>query len=228
MRTLKRRRTGWVPWCAALAVVSAAIPHPAPGQLVDRGAFVLYRNGVEVGVEDFSIHRQGTGGAQLVVATSTVRVRDGPTLTTSLSLAGPEMAPSEYSVMAAGTDTTSVRIVRAGRRFRSRRIDSAGEEERAYPIRGASVVLDEGVAHLYFVLAEIADGSVVHPLVPLEGRQVGAARIERAAETIRTGGAPTEATRVRLGSVGEAWFDGSGRLLRVRVGEGGFVAERRP
>lgn len=224
MRTLKRRRTGWVPF----AVVAAAIPHPAPGQLVDRGAFVLYRNGVEVGVEDFSIHRQGTERAQLVVATSTVRVRGGPTLTTSLSLAGPEMAPSEYSVIAAGADTTSVRIVRAGRRFRSRRIDSAGEEERAYPIRGASVILDGGVAHLYFVLAELAEGSVVHPLVPLEGRQLGAAKVERAAETIRTGGAPTETTRVRLGSVGEAWFDGGGRLLRVRVGDGGLVAERRP
>ena len=91
MRTLKRRWTGWV----SFAVVSAAIPHPARGQLVDRGAFVLYRNGVEVGVEDFSIHRQGTGGAQLVVATSMVRVRGGSTLTTSLSLAGPELAPSE-------------------------------------------------------------------------------------------------------------------------------------
>lgn len=223
-----------MPWCVPLAargllaIVSAAIPHHASAQLVDRGALVLYRNGVEVGVEEFSIQRRGTGGAQLVVASSTVRVRGGPTLTTSLSLAGTEMAPSEYSVMAAGADTTSVRIVRAGRRFRSRRIDSAGEEERAYPIRGASVILDAGVAHLYFVLAELAEGSVVHPLMPLEGRQLGAARIERAAETIRTGGAPTETTRVRLGSVGEAWFDGSGRLLRVRAGDGGFVAERRP
>ena len=212
-----------MPWCAALAAVSAAGPRPAPGQLVDRGTLVLYRNGVEVGVEDFSIHRQGTG----IVATGMVRVRDGPTLTTSLSLAGPEMAPSEYSVVAAGADTTSVRIVRAGRRFRSRRIDSAGEEERVYPIRGASVILDEGVAHLYFVLAELAEGSVVHPLVPLEGRLVGAARIERVVVNFRNGGAPTETTRVRLRSVGEAWFDGSGRLLRVRVDERGLVAERR-
>ena len=205
-----RRRTGRASWRAVLLAVAAASPSPADCQILDRGAFVLRVDGAEVGVERFSIHRQGTGGAQVIVAASTIAMHDGRTLTTSLRLAGPEMAPSEYSVMVVGVDTTAVRVVRAGRRLRSRKVDSTGEEERAYPIRGASVILEEGVAHHYFALAGLEDASDAHALVPLQGRQRPAARIERAPETIGIGGGGDR------DHPGAAWVRGRGLVRPER------------
>ena len=206
-------------------------PEGARGQLVDRGTFLLYVNGVEAGTEEFTIQREGTGDAQVTLATGTIDMRDGRTVTTILRLMGTDMILNEYSAFVTGSDTLAVRVVRAGSRLRTRRVASLGEEEWAYRARASSVIFDEGVAHHYFVLNTLVDGAAVHALAPLAEREEPAARLVTGPETIQLGGERVETTRIRFGSAedgGTAWFDGSGRLVRVELEGRGFLAERLP
>ena len=214
---------------AAVAAAALAAPVGALGQLVDRGTFVLYYNGVETGTEEFAIRREGTGDSQVTLATGTADTRDGRTVTTMLRLVGTKMVLNEYSAFVTGSDTLAVKVVRAGSRLRTRSVASHGEEERAYRARASTVVFDEGVAHHYFILNTIGEGSVVHPLAPLAEREEQAARLVTGSETIRLGDERVETTRIRFdsgGGGGTAWFDGSGRLMRVQVEGRGFLAER--
>lgn len=216
---------------AAVALPALIAPEGARGQLVDRGTFVLHVDGAEAGTEDFTIRREGTGDAQVTTATGTVDMLDGRTVTTVLRLIGTDMVLNEYSAFVTGSDTLAVRVVRAGSRLRTRRVASSGEEERAYRAHASSVVFDEGVAHHYFVLKDLAEGVAVHALAPLAEREEPPARLVTGSETIRLGGERVETTRIRFDSAeggGTAWFDGSGRLVRVRLEGRGFVADRLP
>ena len=216
---------------AAALAVQAIAPEAARGQLVDRGIFVLHLNGAEAGTEEFTIQREGTGDAQVTLATGTVHMRDGRTVTTILRLMGTDMMLNEYSAFATGPDTLAVRVVRAGSRLRTRSVSSSVEEERAYRARPSSVIFDEGIAHHYFVLNSLAGGATVHALAPLAERQEPAARLETGSEIIELGDERVETTRIRFGSAqrgGVAWFDGSGRLVRVQLEDRGFLAERVP
>lgn len=215
----------------AVAVLALAAPEDTGAQLVDRGVFLLYVDGEEAGTEEFTIQREGTGDAQVTLATGTVEMRDGRTVTTILRLMGTDMMLTRYSAFVTGPDTLAVRVVRTGSRIRTRRMASSGEEERAYRARPSSVVFDDGVAHHYFVLNTLVDGAAVHALAPLAEREEPAARLVTGSETIQLGGERVETTRIRFGPVeggGTAWFDGSGRLVRVHLEGRGFLAERLP
>lgn len=215
----------------AVAVLALIAPEGARGQLVDRGTFLLYVDGAEAGTEEFTIRREGSGDARVTLARGTVDLRDGRTVTTLLRLMGTAMTLNEYSAFVTGADTLAVRVVRAGNRLRTRTEASRGEEERAYRARSSSVVFDEGVAHHYFVLGALRDGATVHMLAPLAEREEAAARLVTGSETIQLGGERVATTRIRFGSgegAGTAWFDGSGRLVRVHLEGRGFLAERLP
>ena len=229
-----RRPRGFPPRAAsvtAVAVLALTAPADVRAQLVDQGVFLLYVDGVEAGTEEFTIQREGTGDAQVTLATGTIDMRDGRTVTTILRLMGTGMMLNRYSAFVPGSDTLAVRVVRAGSRIRTRRMASSGEEEQAYRARPSSVVFDDGVAHHYFVLNSLGDGAAVHALAPLAEREEPAARLATESETIRFGGERVETTRIRFGPAevgGTAWFDGSGRLVRVRLEGRGFLAERLP
>ena len=213
------------------AVLALIAPEGVRGQLVDRGTFVLYLGGVEAGTEVFTIQREGTGDAQVTLARGTIDMRDGRTVTTILRLMGTAMILNEYSAFVTGTDTLAVRVVRAGNRLRTRKVASSGEEERAYRARASSVILDEGVAHHYFVLNALVDGAAVHALAPLAEREKPTTQLVTGSETIQLAGERVATTRIRFGPAdggGTAWFDGSGRLVRVALEGRGFLAERLP
>lgn len=215
----------------ATAVLALIAPEGARGQLVDRGAFRLSVDGAEVGTEEFTIQREGSGDAQVTLARGTIAMRDGRTVTTLLRLRGTAMILNEYSAIVTGADTLAVRVVRAGNRLRTRTEASRGEEERAYRARPSSVIFDERVAHHYFILGALEDGAAVHILAPLAEREEAAARLVTGSETIQLGGERVATTRVRFGSGeggGTVWFDGSGRLVRVHLEGRGFLAERLP
>lgn len=216
---------------AAVAILAVTTPESAWGQLVDRGTFLLYVDGVEAGTEEFTIQREGTGDAQVTLATGTVGMRDGRIVTTILRLMGTDMVLNEYSASVGGADTLAVRVLRTGNRLRTRTVTSLGEEERAYRARASSVILDEGVAHHYFVLNAWADAGSVHALAPLAEREEPAIRLATGSETIQLGGERVATTRIRFDSsdrIGTAWFDGSGRLVRVALEGRRFLAERLP
>ncbi len=229
-----RRPQGFPPRPAgltAVAVLALAAPEGVRAQLVDQGVFLLYVDGVETGTEEFTIQREGTGDAQVTLATGTIEMRDGRTVTTILWLMGTGMMLNTYSAFVTGPDTLAVRVVRAGSRIRTRKMASSGEEERAYRARPSSVVFDDGVAHHHFVLNTLGEGAAVHALAPLAEREEPAARLVTGSETIQLGGERVETTRIRFGpdgGGGTAWFDGSGRLVRVHLEDRGFLAERLP
>ncbi len=219
----------------AAAILAAALPVGAHGQLVlDRGTFRLFVDGEEAGAEEFTIQRIGTGDAQVTLARGTVTMNDGRTLVTVLRLESPAMVLNEYAAEVTGTDTRAVRVVRRGDRLRTRTVAPWGEEMREYRARATTVLFDEGVAHHYFLLGRFLDGSGetvrLHAFAPLSEREGTAAGLSVGSETIVIDGERVEATRIGFGSgrgAGTAWFDGSGRLVRVSLPARGFAAERR-
>lgn len=205
----------------------------AVGQRVDRGAFRLFVHGREAGAEEFEIQRRGEGDDQRTLAKGTVSMRDGPTLATTLLVTGSGLVLRNYQARrSADGDTVAVTLERADhRRLNALTQGPWGEEMREYRApESASVILDEGVAHHYFVLKTLLRGPLpaLHLLSPLS-QEEAEAEAETVAETILIDGESIATTRVRLRTEdGErlAWFDGSGRLVRVEVPGRGFVAER--
>ena len=237
-RTLSSLRPGTWPFrtlvgWAVMAMSVAAAPGRISGQLVDRGAFALYAGGEEVGTEEFTIQRQGTGEAQVTAATGTLRLRDGRIVKTILRLVGTTMVLNEYHVSVSGSDTLEVRVVRDGNRLRTRTVAPWGEEAREYPASASTVILDDGVAHQCFLLAAMVEAhgaeARIHAVAPLAEMEEPPAKPDIGTETIEVAGERVETTRIRLSSDGEtrtAWFDGSGRLVRVAAARRDFRAVR--
>ena len=217
------------------AVAAVVAPAEARGQLVDRGTFLLHAGGEEVGTEEFTILRQGTGDAQLTLATGTLTMHDGRVVKTILRLVGTTMVLNEYEVSVSGSDTLAVRVIRDGNRLRTRSVGPWGEEAWEYPARASTVVLDDGVAHHHFLLGALLEvygaEARIHAVAPLAQMEALPAQAELGSETIDVGGESVETTRVSLSSGGDrrtAWFDGSGRLVRVALPARGFEAVRLP
>ncbi len=205
----------------------------ASGQLVDSGRFLLYLNDREVGVEDFTIQRLGSGDAQRTYARGNVTMHDGRVFRTVLQMVGPEMAVAAYQVSLSGADTAVASFVRAGDRLRATVVEPEGERFREHRARPTTVVFDEGVAHHYFVLGLFTAagdvGRTLHTFAPLSEEPEDTVELRVGPHALDIGGAMVETTRVRLGAddeAGAAWFDGSGRLIRVALPLHGFAAER--
>lgn len=218
-----------------LAVAAAVAPVRAPGQLVDSGTFVLSAGGREIGTEEFTIRRVGTGDAQVTVATGSLSLRDGRTVNTTLRLVGTTMTLNDYEVSVSGSDTLAVRVVRDGNRLRTRTVGPWGEEAREYPARASTVIFDDGVVHHYFLLATLIEANradtPIHAVAPLAAMAEQPMRADVGSETIEVRGERIETTRIRLSSEGEsttAWFDGSRRLVRVVLAARGLEAVRLP
>ncbi len=225
------RQTGFAAIAAATLVAL-----PSQGvlghQLVDRGTFRLVIEGIEAGTEAFTIQRSGTGDAQITLAKGTVTMRDGRRLTTLLSVQGPSLALTRYEAVISGTDTLAIRLFRAGSRIEVRTVAPWGEEVREYRARPSTAIFDDGVAHHYFVLGlllEREDAGTLHAVAPLSEREEAVAGAEIRPETIQVDGESVEVMRVLVGGgdrARSAWFDGSGRLVRVELPGMGFVAQR--
>lgn len=218
-----------------VAVLAAAAPVPASGQLVDSGTFVLSAGDREIGTEEFTIRRMGTGDAQVTVAAGSLSLRDGRTVKTTLRLVGTAMTLNDYEVSVSGSDTLTVRVVRDGNRLRTRTVGPWGEEAREYPARASTVIFDDGVVHHYFLLDTLIEAygadTRIHAVAPLAAMTEQPIRPDVGPETIEVGGERIETTRIRLSSEGEsrtAWFDGSGRLVRVLLAARGLEAVRLP
>lgn len=215
---------------AALALLPAHRKMSA-GQLVDRGTFVLFADGRETGTEEFVVQRSGTGDAQVTVARGTVVMRNGRTLATTLVTTGPTLVLSSYQVVVSGSDTLSIARSRADERLNALTRAPWGEEAREYRAPPSIVVLEDGVAHHYFVLARLAGEAAgrIATLAPLSEAEEAGAAVEARSETIELWGGSIETTRISVGAGGNervAWFDGSGRLVRVALPSKGFAAER--
>ena len=231
MRPRPAKRTRWSP-LLALALTGGVVGGVG-AQTVDQGVFRLSVHGEPIGQEEFVIQRTGSGAAQNTLARGTQTLDGGGTITTHLQVTGPALTVFRYSVKVTGEDERAVNVARTGNRLQARTVAAWGEELREYRATPATLLLERGVAHHYFLLAPLLDAPprsshAVSPLSEseetLSGLRVTSATRDVAGETLQV--------RVMSFTVGsssrEAWFDSSGHLVRVSDSSTGLVAERLP
>lgn len=202
---------------------------------VDEAAFRVYRDGALVGREEFSIRRVGAGDAARVVLRGTVRTDtpDGQlALNPMMDAQGADLQLSGYQIDVSGAETTAISVTRSGNRFLVREISSQGERLREYRAGTGSVLLEEGVAHHYFLLTPFLERSSAVSLTiltPRAGSQTRMTLTHVGEEEIRVGDRLVQARHFRLEG-GEdprdVWFDDQGRVLRVEIPSRAYVAER--
>lgn len=217
------------------ALVAAVVALPASAQTVriDEGTYRILLGGREVGTETFAIRQNGTGADAVIIAQGRVTLdQNGATeVVANVQLAGAGLRPVAYDLELRGGDARRIHGSVTGRRA-SARIAAGSETFREYLVTEGAVVLDDGVTHHYYFLAQraLAGATAVPIMVPRESRQVQATLALGGEESISAAGTTVRARRLTVqpagGDVRHVWIDGSGRILRLEVPARNLVASR--
>jgi len=219
---------------AALLACATSFPTPAApqGVVVDEGRFEISLGGERAGTEEFTIRRAGLGRDDALFANATLALtRSGAAqrLAPLLRAAPPDGVATEYQIQVEGVDALDLRLRRSGRRFTAVIRSAVGEEQREFPAEDATRVLEVDVAHHYYFLRDVREGSITPILEPrLRSRTELVAQEVTDAE-LTTGQSVVPARRVDFTTAEDrrsVWFDRLGRVLRVEIPERGYVAER--
>lgn len=218
---------------AALLVAAPPAPTSAQSVLVDEGTFTVRIGGREAGTEEFAIRRAGMGSDATVIANAVVRmtteagdVELRPLLETVL----PDGAATSYQLKVSGAETAELSLALAGRRYVSRIRTQEGEEEREFLARPETRILEEGVAHQYYFLRNVREGTRVPVIEPRTRRQLQLTASAPTDEELRLGATSVQARRVAFSGGDQervVWYDRQGRVLRVEIPARGYVAERK-
>jgi Domain of unknown function (DUF6134) len=218
----------------SLAAVAALLPAALGAQsvLVDEGTFNLTLGGKPAGTETFQIRRSGMGNDAIVIAQGQVHLDDpsgtielSPILETGL----PDGAASSYHLKVSGAQTAELSLKLAGRRYVSLIRSDAGEEEREFLARPETHILEEGVAHQYYFLHTVREGSRTPVIEPRTRKQLQLTASAPVDEGLRLGPNVVQARRVTFTEGDDTrtvWYDRQGRVLKVEIPSEGYVAER--
>jgi hypothetical protein len=222
-------------WVAA-GLTALVVSAPATAQTVqlDEGTFRLLVGGREVGVETFSIRRNGEGADAVVIAQGRVVLNDngGSEVIANVQVAGAGLRPVAYDLELRGADARRIRGSVTGSRASARTLSPTGETMREYLVTDGAVILDDGVAHHYYFMAQrAAAGATRTPImVPRESRQLVATMTMGGEESVSAGGTTTRARRLTVepagGDTRHVWIDAQGRVLRVEVPGRNYTAVR--
>jgi len=209
-------------------------PSVARAQIVvlDEGTFEIFVGGKQVGTEEFTIRREGSGADAVVLANATVSLDgDHRSVMRPLVKAGLDRSPIEFTNTIEGSEVLAVSLNHMGRHFRVLVSSQAGEREREVPARPGTVLLEQDVAHHYWFLAPMAEreGVGLATVVPRTGEQIRLQVASVAADAVIVGGERVEARKVVLTAGSDSrsvWFDGQGRVLRVEIPATGYRAVR--
>jgi hypothetical protein len=215
-----------------LAAMTAPLPLHAQSVVVDEGTFTVTVNGRDAGTETFAIRRSGLGNEGTVLAHGVV--------TLSLEGGRQEVRPileaiptngttTRYQVTVSGAEELQASLALAGNRYVSEFRSPAGEEEREFLARPATHVLDVMVAHQYYFMRGVLEGSRATVIEPRTRRSISLEASGWEDDEISLGRNRVPARRVTFGVGDDArtvWYDGQGRVLRVAVPSLGYVAER--
>jgi hypothetical protein len=221
----------------SLAVFSLALATavPAAGQTVqlDEGTFRVLVGGREVGMETFSIRRNGEGADAVIIAQGRVVLSNGAEeVIANVQFAGTGLRPVAYDLELRGGDARRIRGSVTGSRAAARTVSPTGETMREFLVTDGAVILDDGVAHHYYFIAQrAAAGATSAPImVPRESRQVQATIAASGPENVSAGGTTTSARRLTVqpagGDARQVWIDAQGRVLRVEIPARSYVAVR--
>lgn len=223
-----------VPLVLSLSLAALTTPGHAFAQsvVVDEGTFAVTLGGTPAGTEQFTIRRAGVGDDAIIIANAVIRLDRGagPTeLRPLLEVTPLDDASVNYQLKVSGSESSEMSVRIAGRRYVARIRTEAGEEEREFLARPGTRIVEEGVAHHYFFLRGVREGSTTPVIEPRTRRQVQLAASAAGEEELTVGPAKVRARKVTLSSgddVRHVWFDAQGRVLRVEIPSLGYVAER--
>lgn len=199
----------------------------------DQGTFTVFVEDRQVGTEEFTIVQSGTGSTAEHTATGRLRLGlpDGTLeLDTRLRARGIGSDPVDYQVTVGGSAPSRTIGTVGGGRFSAKIVTPSGEQLREYVASNGAVVLDQGVAHHYYFLAQRTHQGRVPVIVPRENRQVIATVTSRGEERTRVGN--VDATLFHLvvqpqgGDEHHVWVDALNRVIRVEVPARAWRAER--
>jgi hypothetical protein len=218
---------------AAFAALAAASPLAAQSGPADQGTFRVSVGGREVGTEQFTIAQTGSGSGAVYLATGRVSLRL-PTgsleLTPRLRATGIGADPVNYEVDVGGDSPRRIVGNIGGGRVSAKIVTASGEQLREYVASSGAIVLDEGVAHHYYFLAQRGHSGRVPVIIPRESRQVVATVTSRGEESVQVGGA--SATLFHLvvqpqgGEEHHVWVDALNRVVKVEIPARGYSAVR--
>jgi hypothetical protein len=149
-----------------------------------------------------------------------------------MALEGGSQGVSTYRIKVSGSEDAEITVRVAGGRYLAKVISAAGEELREFRAGSGSVILDEGVAHHYFLLTSFLNedaGVSLTVLTPRQGRQLRMSLTFVGEDQVPVGMQHLNARHFRLnGDDGarDIWFDEQWRILRVEIPSRGYVAER--
>jgi len=211
----------------------ALLATPAAGQTVqlDEGTFRILVGGREVGTETFSLRQNGTGEDAVVIAQGRV-VLDSNETTANVQLSGSGLRLVAYDVEISGDAAQRIRASVSRGRASSRTLSAAGETMKEYLVSEGAVLLDDDVAHHYYMIARRAEAGATNVaiLLPRESRQVPATITRAGTESISIGGTSVQAQKIVVqpagGDARTVWVDSQNRVLRVEVPARNYVAVR--
>ena len=219
---------------AGLSIAVLAVAQAGAQTTIDEGTFRLMVDTREVGSERFVIQLRGSGPTAAVTATGSVTLDDdaGDDLTTSVSFAGLDLQPAQYTVSVGGEggDRLSGRVT--GRRVSARIVSSTGENVREYLVSEGAIIIDHAVAHQHYFLARrVRAGEMRIPvIVPRDAQQAWVDVEVLPPETLNVAGTPLECRKLRLtgggGDIRIVWTDDADRIIRFEIPDRSFVAER--
>jgi ribosomal protein L27 len=215
-----------------LSLVHASMAQ-SQGIVVDQGQFRIVVDGRQVGTEEFSIRRAGIGRDDALFATGVVVRGEGTTrqeVTPLLRASPPDGVLAGYQVKVAGRDALDFQLSLVAGRYVAVARSPLGDEEREFPAREDTRLLDRGVAHHYYFLRDVRPGDRVHVIEPGTRTQGTLLVIARTEADLTLDGRIIQARRIEL-TLGEeeprvVWYDRLGRVLRVEIPALRYVAER--
>lgn len=216
-------------------LLALAGPAAAQNVVVDQGTFLLSREGVAIGTEDFTIRRSGSGPDVKYIATAEASIEvsgQERRISAALEARSPQMRITAYQVKEGGDRRSEIYMTLSGSRFQATHRSPEGEQLREYRATPSSVVLEQNLAHHYFFLAaRVTEGSVTVPgIVPRTGARLRLQVRDTGLEQASIVGQAVQARHLVVSDGDETvdvWMDEEGRVLRVVNRTTGFRAERR-
>jgi hypothetical protein len=234
MRTGRARSRG----TAVGLLVGGAIlvgPAPAPAQTgaSDAGTFEILISGYPAGTEEFTIQQTGIGENAEVVATGRIQLSLSTgtiELAPRLRASGFAADPVAYEVTVGGTSPHRIVGQIGSGRFSARITSPSGEQMREYVASSGATVLDDGVAHHYYFLAQRVRNGTVPILIPRENRQVMATVEDLGEERVEVRGQTLTlyhlVVRPAGGEERHVWVDALNRVIRVDIPDREYRATR--
>ena len=217
----------------ALLLATALPPLSAQGVVVDQGRFRVSMGDGSSGTEDFVIRRAALGRSNAVFANGGVTLEGASgriEVRPLLSVLPPEGIADAYTLQVSGSEQLELRLNKAQqRRYVARIVTPSGEEDREFPARADTRVVERGVAHHYYFLRDLREGRAARALEPRSRREITLTAVSRVDDQVTIRGTAMTARRVEFddGEGGRTvWYDAQGRVLRVEVPAWGYVAVR--